>query len=106
MKRGSIWWVEFDPVIGSEIKKTRPAVIVSNDVANCFLSRVIVIPLTGNTSKVYTGEAVVKIGATYSKAVADQIRAVDKLRLKSRIGTLSVPDMEMINDIIRLHLNL
>lgn len=106
MKRGNIWWVEFDPVIGSEIKKTRPAVIVSNNAANLHLSRVIVVPCTSNTSKVYAGEAVVKIGSAYSKAVADQIRAVDKVRLKSKIGTLSVSDMEPINDIIRLHLNL
>jgi len=106
MKRGSVWWVEFDPVIGSEIKKTRPAVIVSNDAANQFLSRVIVVPLTGNTSKVYAGESVVKTGTTYSKAVADQIRAVDKIRLKSKMGDLSAPDMEAVNDIIRLHLSL
>jgi mRNA interferase MazF len=106
MKRSSVWWVEFDPVMGSEIKKTRPAIIVSNDVANHFLSRVIVVPLTSNTSKVYAGEAVVQIGGTYSKAMADQIRAVDKVRLKSKIGVLSVSDMETVNNIIRLHLNL
>ena len=50
MTRGSIWWVEFDPAVGSEIRKTRPAVIVSNDLANRYLSRVVVVPLTSNIS--------------------------------------------------------
>ena len=50
MKRGEIWWVEFDPLVGSEIRKTRPAVIVSNDAANRNLARVVVIPLTSNVS--------------------------------------------------------
>jgi mRNA interferase MazF len=92
MKRGSVWRAEFDPVIGSEIRKTRPAVIVSNDAANQFLSRVIAAPLTGNASKAYAGEAVVKTWTDCSKAVADQIRAVDKIRLKSKMGALSAPD--------------
>jgi mRNA interferase MazF len=61
MTRGSVWWVEFEPSIGSEIKKTRPAVIVSNDLANQHLTRVVVIPFTSNVSRVYPGEAVVTI---------------------------------------------
>ena len=61
MKRGEVWWVEFDPSVGTEIKKTRPAVIVSNDAANRNLNRVVVVPLTSNTGKAYPGEAVVSI---------------------------------------------
>ncbi len=59
MKRGEVWWVEFDPAVGSEIRKTRPAVIVSNDAVNRHLSRVFVVPVTGNTSRQYPGEALV-----------------------------------------------
>ena len=62
MKRGEIWWVEFDPLVGSEIRKTRLAVIVSNDAANRNLARVVVIPLTSNTGRHYPGEAIVSLG--------------------------------------------
>ena len=62
MKRGEIWWVEFDPLVGSEIRKARLAVIVSNDAANRNLARVVVIPLTSNTGRHYPGEAIVSLG--------------------------------------------
>ena len=55
MQRGEVWWVEFDPAVGSEIRKTRPGIIVSNNSANRNLSRVIVVPLTSNTERIYPG---------------------------------------------------
>jgi hypothetical protein len=55
MKRSEVWWVEFDPAAGSEIRKTLPAVIVSNDAANRKQARVVVVPLTGNASRQYSG---------------------------------------------------
>ena len=93
MIRGSVWWVEFDPAVGSEIHKTRPAVIVSNDTANKFLARVVVIPLTSNVSRVYPGEAVVTVNGDKSKAMTDQIMSADKSRLKNKIAVLSDNDM-------------
>ena len=106
MKRGEIWWVEFDPSVGSEIRKTRPAVIVSNDAANRNLARVVVVPFTSNTGRQYPGEAIVSVGVQSSKAMADQIMAADKSRLKNQLGTLSKPDMVAIEDAIKVHLGL
>ncbi|WP_250911536.1 type II toxin-antitoxin system PemK/MazF family toxin, partial [Escherichia coli] len=106
MKRGEVWWVEFDPAVGSEIRKTRPAVIVSNDAANRNLSRVVVVPVTSNTGRQYPGEAVVTVAGQSSKAMADQIMAADKSRLKSRIGALSKADMLAVEDAIKVHLAL
>ena len=106
MKRGEVWWVEFDPSIGSEIRKTRPAVIVSNDAANRNLARVIVMPMTSNVSRVYPGEAIVAVKGQQSKVMADQIMAADKTRLKSQIGTLSKAEMVAVDDVIRVQLAL
>ena len=106
MRRGEVWWVEFDPAIGSEIRKTRPAVIVSNDAANRNLSRLVVVPVTSNTGRQYPGEAVVSVGGQSSKAMVDQIMAADKSRLKSLVGTLSKADMLAVEDAIKVHLSL
>ena len=80
MQRGEVWWVEFDPAVGSEIRKTRPAVIVSNDAANRNLTRVVVVPVTSNTGRQYPGEALITVAGQSSKAMADQIMAADKSR--------------------------
>ena len=53
MKRGEVWWINFDPSIVGEIRKQRPAVIVSNDAANHYLNRVQVVPITSNVDKLY-----------------------------------------------------
>ena len=106
MKRGEVWWVEFDPSVGSEIRKTRPAVIVSNDAANRNLARVVVVPFTSNTQRVYPGEAVVSLGDQASKAAADQIMAADKSRLKSLLAVLSKDDLAAVEDAIKVHLAL
>jgi len=106
MKRGEVWWVEFDPSVGSEIRKTRPAVIVSNDAANRHLGRVVVIPLTSNTGRQYPGEALVTVGGQSSKAMADQIMATDKGRLRKQLGELSAGDLLAVEAAVKLHLGL
>ena len=106
MKRGSVWWVEFDPSVGSEINKTRPAIIVSNDIANQHLARVVVVPLTSNVSRVYPGEALVTVNNKKSKAMSDQIMSADKSRLKEKIDVLSDTDMVSVENAIKSFLEL
>ena len=98
--------MEFEPSAGSEIRKTRPAVIVSNDSANRHLSRVVVVPITSNTEHIYPSEAVVTIGDKSCKAMADQIMAADKSRLKTKFDTISKADMKAVDDAIKIHLAL
>ena len=106
IKRGDVSWVEFDPALGSEIKKTRPAILVSNDSANRHLTRVIVVPLTSNTERLYPGEAFITLSGKPSKAMADQIMTVDKKRLKTKIDTLSKSDLRDVEAAILVQLGL
>jgi len=106
MKRGEVWWVAFDPAVGSEIQKTRPAIIVSNDSANRNLKRVVVVPLTTNTSRVFPGEARVSVAGEFCKAMSDQLMAADKLRLKEKLSILSKSDMLEVEQAICVHLGL
>lgn len=106
MMRGEVWWVEFDPAIGSEIRKTRPAVIVSNDAANRFTARVQVIPLSSNVERIYPSETVVTIAGKKSKAMADQIMTADKRRLKEQLGKLTQADLGAVEAVIRIQLGL
>ena len=106
MTRGEVWWVAFDPAVGSEIQKTRPAIIVSNDSANRNLKRVVVVPLTTNTARVFPGEARVSVAGEFCKAMSDQVMAADKLRLKDKLATLSKSDMLEVEKAICTHLGL
>lgn len=106
MLRGEVWWVEFDPAVGSEIRKTRPAVVLSNNAANRHLARVVVVPMSRHTGRLYPGEAFVNVNDQKSKAMADQIMAADKTRLKTRLGVLSKEDLLAVEDAIKVHLGL
>lgn len=87
MNRFEVWLVNLDPTIGSEIQKTRPAVIVSPDELNKHLGTVIVIPLT--TGKTYPFRVATKVAGKSGVAAVDQIRTVDKQRLVKKVGTIS-----------------
>ena len=106
MKRGEVWWVAFDPAVGCEVQKTRPAIIVSNDSANRNLKRVIVVPLTTNTSRIFPGEARITVAGELCKAMSDQLMAADKLRLKDKLATLSKSDMLEVERAMCVHLGL
>lgn len=105
-RRGDVYWVALDPALGSEIHKTRPAVIVSNNSCNAFGSRVVVLPLTSNVDSVYPGEVLVTVKGKPSRALGDQIRSLDKSRLRSRIDTLSQDESAAVDEAIRITLAL
>ncbi len=106
MKRGEVWWVNFDPSVGGEIQKQRPAVIVSNDAANRFLNRLQVVPMTSQMDRVYPSEAVVRVGRQQSKVMADQITTVSKQRLADRMGRLSGSDLAKVEHVVMIQLGL
>jgi mRNA interferase MazF len=106
VKRGEVWWVDFEPSVGGEIQKKRPAVVVSNDAANKFLNRVQVVPLTSKVDRLYPGEAYVVLNGRQCKAMADQLTTVSKLRLLDKEGMLADDDLHRLGQAIRTQLDL
>lgn len=91
-KRYSIHWINLDPVRGSELRKTRPAVIVSLDALNQVLETVVICPLTTRLHPDWRTRLGIKIKGKSAEVAADQIRAVSKSRLGKKLGSLSARD--------------
>lgn len=105
-KRGDVWWINFDPSVGQEVKKKRPAVIVSNNTSNKYLKRYQVVPLSTQVGKIYLSETLISLQGQSSKAMADQLTTVSELRFLNRIGSVTKDELKRIEEIIKLQLDL
>ncbi|MFH1019853.1 MAG: type II toxin-antitoxin system PemK/MazF family toxin [Pseudomonadota bacterium] len=89
VKRGEVYWVNLDPTVGTEIKKTRPALVVSPDDMNEVLPRVIVAPLTSKGQPLGCRPEITMDGKK-GRILLDQLRCVDKLRLAGKMGEVDM----------------
>jgi mRNA interferase MazF len=105
-RRGEVWLVSFDPSVGGEIQKTRPAVVLSNDTANALLNRVQLVPISSHVGRLYPAEAYVTVNGERRKAMADQITTASKARLMRQLGALSKDDMEAVARVVCVQLGL
>jgi mRNA interferase MazF len=110
MKRGEIYFANLDPTVGSEIRKKRPVLIVSNNANNKAASTVTIIPITSNTNKVYPFEVLLKIKdcglQKISKAQCHQIRTISKIRIVGKVVGFANKEMMLkINSALKLHLD-
>ena len=105
-ERGDVWWTDFDPSVGGEVRKTRPAIIVSNNSANRNLNRVQVLPITSKVGRLFPSEAYVTVRGEQHKAMADQLSTASKLRLKTFIERISAADLESVERAIAVQLQL
>ena len=109
-KRGDIFLINLDPTIGAEINKTRPGIVISNDINNEFAQTVTIIPLSSNVDKVYPFECLIYSEGNeldrLSKAKCNQIRTVDKKRLVKIIGKVSHKDVYNIEKSLKIHLGI
>lgn len=96
LKRGEIWWVRLDPTEGSEIKKTRPCVILTHDTLNQLRKTVVVVPLSTAAQAHPPISIAVQAGGKAATAVIDQIRAVARHRFESKIGHMQPEALDLI----------
>ena len=106
IRRGDVWWVTFPHGTGEEIRKTRPAIVVSNNAFNRRLNRLQVVPLTSETTNIYPGQVLLAVGSRKSKAMADQIQTASRQRLISRIGRVGRRDLANLDRALKLQLGL
>ncbi|MEX0848703.1 MAG: type II toxin-antitoxin system PemK/MazF family toxin [Candidatus Dependentiae bacterium] len=105
-KRGDIFWVKLDPTLGSEINKTRPAVIVSNDLQNEYSNIVIIAPLTSNIKRKLPFHVSIEVEGKEGRILIDQVRAIDKRRLAKQMAICELQTMIAIDKALKLVFNL
>jgi mRNA interferase MazF len=105
-RKGDVYWVALDPTIGSEIKKTRPAIIVSTNITNEISSRVIIAPVTSRAHKIFPFEVPISLNGQKGKILLDQIRSIDKKRLGKKITECDAEMLGYINDALKIVLAL
>ena len=105
-RRGDVYFVALDPTVGTEIRKTRPAVVMSNDSCNTYGARVVVLPVTSHVETLYPGEARIRLKGVPARVLGDQIRSIDKSRLGSRVAVLSRDEFLGVEAAIRITLAL
>ena len=106
MTRGDVWWVTLDAAQGSEIKKTRPCVVLTHNTLNQLRKTVVVVPLSTAANPHPPITVPVTCQGRAAVAVIDQIRAVAKHRLQSQVETLATKDLEAITRAISTILEL
>jgi mRNA interferase MazF len=106
IKRGEVYWVNLDPTIGTGIQKTCPAVILSNNIQNKVSSRVVVLPVTSNSDKLFPFEAKITLQNKGAKVLADQVRTVDKSRLSEYIACLTKAEIKDVEKAVKITLSL
>ncbi|MGB8699965.1 MAG: type II toxin-antitoxin system PemK/MazF family toxin [Thermosynechococcaceae cyanobacterium] len=106
MNRGDVWWINFNPSIGGEMQKERPAIVISNNAANRNLNRVQVVPITSNVARLYPSEARVTLQGRPGKAMADQLTTVSKQRLLKKAGEITPEELAAVERAIRVQLGL
>ena len=106
IERGEVYWVAFDPSVGGEIQKTRPAIILSNNAANLAMNRVQVVPISSKTDRVYPGEALIDLKGEKRKAIASRLATASKLRFGSKLGIIGAEDRAKVEAAIAVQLGL
>jgi mRNA interferase MazF len=105
-RRGDVYWVNLDPAMGTEVRKTRPAVILSNNAQNAAGQRVLAAPVTSNVSRLYSFEAAIQIQGKAAKAMLDQVRCLDQSRLRRYAGTVTPQEMKLVEKALRVAFDL
>lgn len=101
-KRGEIYWVEFDPSVGKETQKTRPGLIVSNDIGNEVSDLVMIAPITSKMDRLYPVEVKITLNGKQGKIMLNQCKSIDKSRLKDKMGSVDFDTMKSVEEAIKI----